>query len=257
VLVKAADGGVTEEDAATAVGLEAVLVGIDDDGVGLGDGGVGEAGGLGQRVGNEAEVAAVGCIDVDAEAVACAEVEDLRQGIDGADGGGAEGDDDGADIGFAELGFKGREADAATVVSGDGGVRELEDGGDALVGVVSLLGADDALAGGELAGEPEGFKVGEGSAGGEVAEEVVPAEHGGDRADGFDLHFGAGAAAVAGVVVGIEVHGQGIGSAGHGVGGLEHLSGVEGMEVGVVIGEAEGDGFEDLGDGGYIDGRGN
>ena len=38
VLVEAAHGGVAEEDAAAAVGLEAVLVGVDDDGVGLGDG---------------------------------------------------------------------------------------------------------------------------------------------------------------------------------------------------------------------------
>ena len=44
VFVEAADGGVAEEDAAAAVGLEAVLVGVDDDGVGVGDGVEGGAG---------------------------------------------------------------------------------------------------------------------------------------------------------------------------------------------------------------------
>ena len=43
-------------------------MGVDDDGVGVGDGVEGSAG-LGGEVGGEGEVAAVGCIDVDAEVV--------------------------------------------------------------------------------------------------------------------------------------------------------------------------------------------
>ncbi len=68
MFVEAPDGGVAEEDGATAVGLEAVLVGIDDDGVGMWDGVEGGAG-LGGEIGGEGEVASVGCIDVDAELV--------------------------------------------------------------------------------------------------------------------------------------------------------------------------------------------
>ena len=102
VFVEAADGGVAEEDAAAAVGLEAVLVRVDDDGVGVGDGVEGGAG-FGGEVGGEGEVASVGGVDVDAEVVFLLEGEDLVEGIDGADGGGAECDYYGADfLGFEE-----------------------------------------------------------------------------------------------------------------------------------------------------------
>ena len=65
-----------------------------------------------------------------------------------------------------------------------------------------------------------------------------PAEHGGDLADGLDLHLRAGPAAVAGVVVGIDGHGQRIGGARHRMRRLEHLPGIERMEVGVVVAPA-------------------
>ena len=38
VFVEAADGGIAEEDTATTIGLQAVLVRVDDDGVGVRDG---------------------------------------------------------------------------------------------------------------------------------------------------------------------------------------------------------------------------
>ena len=103
VFVEAADGGVAEEDAAAAVGLEAVLVRVDDDGVGVRDGVEGGAG-LGGEVGGEGEVATVGGVDVDAELVFLLEGDDLVERIDGADGGGAECDDYGSDfVGVEEL----------------------------------------------------------------------------------------------------------------------------------------------------------
>ncbi len=76
VFVEAADGGVAEENAAAAVGLEAVLVRVDDDGVGVRDGVEGGAG-FGREIGGEGEVAAVGGVDVDAEVVFLLELEDL------------------------------------------------------------------------------------------------------------------------------------------------------------------------------------
>ena len=81
-------------------------------------------------------------------------------------------------------------------------------------------------------------------------------EHLGERGDGFDLHGGAGAAAVEGVVVGVDRHGQRVGGAGDGVGRLQHLAGVEGVGVGVVVLEALGGLLED-GGGGFAEcGRG-
>ncbi len=46
--------------------------------------------------------------------------------------------------------------------------------------VVGLCGGGDGLAGVELAGDPEGFEVGEGSSAGEVAEVLGEAEHPGE-----------------------------------------------------------------------------
>src|ERR1700733_13020500 len=88
VFVEMADGGGAEEDAAAAVGLEAVLVRVDDVGVGVGDGVEGGAG-LGGEVCGEGEVATVGCVDVDAKFVFFLESDDVVEWIDGADGGGA------------------------------------------------------------------------------------------------------------------------------------------------------------------------
>ena len=53
----------------------------------------------------EREVAAIGGIGVDAEIVAVAEIEDFGERVDGAGGGGAHGDDDGADVAFAARRF--------------------------------------------------------------------------------------------------------------------------------------------------------
>src|SRR5581483_10716973 len=156
-----------------------------------------------EGVGNQLEVAAVSGIDVNAEPISIAQGEDAIKWIDSAYGGGAEGDHDGADIALLQLGLEGVEVHAAAVIGRDRGVVEFEDGGDALVRVVGLSRSDDAPAGGGLARHPERFKVGDGAAGGEVAEVVgaLPAEDLRDVGNGFDLHFGAGAAAVAGVIV--------------------------------------------------------
>jgi len=241
VLVEAADGRVAEEHAAAAIGLETVLVGVDHNRVSLVDDVKGAPGGLVEGIGNEAEVATIGGVDVDTEAVAIAEGEDLIEGVDRAHGGGAERSDDGAHVALSQLGFESVEVHASAGAGRYRRVFKLEHAGDAVVGVVGLFGTDDAFAGSDLAGGPEGLEVGDGAAGGEVAEVfMAPPEHVGDLGDGFHLHFGACTAAVAGVVVGIEGHGQRVGGAGDGVRRLEHLAGVEGVEIGVVVTEAAG-----------------
>ena len=88
MFVEAANGGIAEEDAAAAVGLEAMLVRVDDDGVGVGDGVEGGAG-FGRKIGGESEVATVGGVDVDAEFVFLLKLDDAIERIDGADAGGA------------------------------------------------------------------------------------------------------------------------------------------------------------------------
>ena len=80
-------------------------MGIDDDGVGVRDGVEGGAG-LGGKVGGEGEVATIGGVDVDAELVFLLQGDDLVEGIDRADGCGAQGGDDGADSAGGEEGSR-------------------------------------------------------------------------------------------------------------------------------------------------------
>ena len=58
----------------------------------------------------------------------------------------------------------------------------------------------------ELACDPEGFEVGEGSSTGEVAKMLGQVKHFGEGVYSFDLHGGAGAATIESVVVGIDRH---------------------------------------------------
>jgi hypothetical protein len=85
VFVETADGRIAEENGAATVGLETVLVGVDDNGVDLGNGVEGSPG-LGKEVGGEGEVAAIGGIRVNTEAIFLPEGEDLIERIDGAGG---------------------------------------------------------------------------------------------------------------------------------------------------------------------------
>jgi len=138
-----------------------VLVRIDDDGVGFVDV-VEGALGFGVEIRCDAEVTAVGCIDVKAEAVFLAQGQDLVQRIDCANCSGAEGDDDGADIASGEGGLESGQVHAATMIGGDGGEGELEDGAIAAVGVVRLLGGDNFLPGAICPATQSASRFGEG-----------------------------------------------------------------------------------------------
>ena len=74
----------------------------------------------------------------------------------------------------------------------------------------------------------------------------LPAEHGGDFGDGFFFHCAGGAAAVERVIVGIDEHRERVGEARDRMRGLQHLAGVERVEIGVVVVEAVGGGVEDF-----------
>ena len=234
VFVEAAYGGIAEENGSAAVGLETVLVRVYDDGVGEGNGIVGGAG-FGGEIGGKGEVASVGRVDVDAEFVALLEFQDLVEGVDGTCGGGAEGDDYGSYIPCGEELVESGQIHAGADICGDAEERQAEDTGDTTVGVVGLIRGSDGFAGGKLAGDPEGFEVGEGSAAAEVAEMLGPVEHLCESSYGFYFERGAGPATVECVVVGVDRHGQRVGGAGDGVWRLQHLPGVERMRVGVVV----------------------
>src|ERR1017187_9018624 len=62
-----------------------------------------------------------------------------------------------------------------------------------------------------------------------------PAEHVGDFGDGLNFHLRTGSAAIAGVIIGIDGHRQRVGRPRERMRGLEHLSGIERMEVRVVV----------------------
>jgi hypothetical protein len=91
VEVETAHVGIAEEDGAAAVGLESVFVGVDHEGVGPVDG----PPGLGRQsrgvlgTGEEREEPGVRGVDVDPDAVASGEGQDLVDGVDGSQSGGA------------------------------------------------------------------------------------------------------------------------------------------------------------------------
>lgn len=101
--------------------------------------------------------------------------------------------------------------------------------------VVGLIGGGNTLARCELAGDPQRFEVGEGSSAAQVAQMMRPVKHLRQRGDGFNLHGGAGTASVKRVIIGVDRHGERIGSAGDGMWRLQHLPCVERVGVGVVI----------------------
>ena len=88
---------IAKQHAPAPVRLQAVLVGINDNRVGLADLVVCGAGFL-RQISGEGEVAAVGRIDVQAEAVLGAQAKYLRQGVNGARPGGSKGCHDTTDV---------------------------------------------------------------------------------------------------------------------------------------------------------------
>ena len=244
VLVEASHRRVAKENASAAVGLQAVLVRINHDRIGLVDDREGLPRWGIQSLGNQPEVAAISRIHMDPEAVPLPQRQNLVQRIDCADGRGAQRHHHRAHAAFAQFVLQRLHAHASAAVSRDGRILQLQHGGDALMGVVRLLGADNALARSQLPGHPQSLQIGQRSARSQMAEKIRPAEDRGDFADSLNLHLRAGPATVASVVVGVDRHGQRVSSPRQRMGRLEHLPGIERVKEGVVVAQPERDLFQ-------------
>jgi hypothetical protein len=122
--------------------------------------------------------------------------------------------------------------------------RKFENGGDAVVGVMRLLGGKNPHAGARsrrLAGDPQSLKIGQRSTRCKVAKVLRPAKHAGKLADRLNFHLRTGPSAVASMVVGIDLHRQSVGGAGKRMRRLEHLPGIQRVEVGIVVAQTVGD----------------
>src|SRR6266568_255073 len=139
MLVKAPNGGIAKQDTSASVRLQAVFVGVNNNGIGLAHGGISSSGWLVQRFGNQPEVASVSPVDVNAEAVALAQRQNLVERIDCANCSGAEGDHDRSHIALAQFRFKRFQAHASAIVGGNGREVELQNTRDAMVRVMCLL----------------------------------------------------------------------------------------------------------------------
>ena len=171
MLVEPAHCRVAKEHTAAAVGLQAMLVRIDNDRVGLIHGQERLFFRLVQMLRDQTKIAAIGRVQVYPEAVAFAQGENLRQGVDRTQCGRTHGDDDGPNISCAQFVFERVEIHSSPVVGRDRRERELQNRSDALVGVMRVLLRQNALARGQLTGYPQRLKIGEGATGGQMAEE--------------------------------------------------------------------------------------
>ena len=95
------------------------------------------------------------------EAVARAQRKYLVERVHRADGRRTKRDHHRAHIAFAQFGLQRFQTHASAMVGGDGRIVELQHGGDTLVSVVRLLGADDAPGWSELPGDPQSLQVGQ------------------------------------------------------------------------------------------------
>ena len=170
-----------------------------------------------------------------AKRITFAQREHCVQRIDSAGSSSTQRHHNGANVSSLKSRLERRQVHPAPVVGRHIREGQAQDSADSAVSVVRLLRGDDALAGSQLACDPERLQVGKGSAAGEMSQKICPAKHCGNCANSFHFHARAGTAAVECVIVGIDVHGQRISGAGERVRRLEHLPGVKRMEIGIVV----------------------
>jgi len=137
MLVKAAYRRVTKEHAAAPVWLETVFMGVNDQGIDFGKTVIFEAGLRGKGI-NQNVIHPISRIGMDAKAVTVTELQELRQGINSADGGCTDGGDHCADAPFPEASLQGLQIKPAETVRGDRLEIQLEYAADPLMGIVSL-----------------------------------------------------------------------------------------------------------------------
>ena len=184
---------------------------------------------------------------MDANAPRRGPLQDVRQRIDVAEAGRAHGRDDRADVAAVEQLVEVREVHVAGGRASDRAERDSEHVAEARVGVMRLFGGDDALAGMQAARYPQCLEIGHRAAAREMAERRLPAEHPAEFADAFLFHRRAGAAAVEGVVVGVDPQRQGVGDPRNGMRWLEHLPGVKRVVIGIVVLHTDADLLQHIG----------
>ncbi len=96
---------------------------------------------------------------------------------------------------------------------------------------MGLRRGKDGAACSEFASDPQSFKVGDRSAAAQMPQVGCPAEHLCDFANALLLHFGAGAAAIVGVIVRIQAHGERVGEVCQRMGRLQHLAQIQRLLV--------------------------
>ena len=170
------------------------------------------------------------------EAMAVAQRRQVCQRIDGAPARGAQGRDHRGDVAAGEPALQRGHVEAPARVHRHRLERQTEHAAETLVGVVGIHRREHhAIGPAQPARHPQRFQVGQGAASGEMAEMGRPADHGGEPGHRVALHERTRPAAIEGMIVRVDQHGQGIGQPRHRVGRLEHLPGVERMEVRVVV----------------------
>ena len=175
-------------------------------------------------------------VDVQPHPVPLAQGERLVDRVDGPERRGPGGQHHGTDRIGAQQVLEGVQVDPPPGVGGHADPADTEQVAHPLVGVVALLAEGDRGSGPELPGDEERLQVGDRPARGQVSQELHGVmEHGGDGGHGLPLQRRRGRPPVEGVIVGIDEHRHQIRGGRGGVGRLEHLTGVAGVEEGVVV----------------------
>ena len=243
VLVETPDVGVLEQHAATAIGLQAVLVRVDDDRVDTCQRIKGQARVVVEFVGKP-EVAAVGCVGVYAHIVLTGKLEDGGQWIDGAKPGITHRCNDRADATCTQQRFDVLDLHAPAVIDVDSREVQPEHFANPRVRVVRLLRCDYAFVRMQAAANPQRLEVGHRAAAGQMSQRLIPAEHVPQFDDAFLFERGACHAAIERMIVRVDPQGHRVRNACDRVWRLHHLARIHRVVVGVVVVHANRDGLQ-------------
>ena len=153
---------------------------------------------------------------------------------------------DGSDITLLQLNFKGSNIHSTQSINCDLPKRNAQHRRDARMSVMRLSRSNYRLTRMRFPADPQCLhRIGEGSPTGQMAQMCLPSKHSGNLGNRLLLHDGTGPAAIEGMVVRIQVHGQRVSQPRQGMGRLEHLAQIKWMMVGVVFVETEGGFVED------------
>ena len=168
-------------------------------------------------------------------AVLPAQPESVVHRVDRAQPGRARGQHHGAHPAAAQQFLQGVEVHPPGAVHGDRVALDAQQAAHPAVRVVRVRAERDAPARVQFAGHEQGLQVGDGAAGGEVAQVGAEAEHARELRGHLAFHPRGGRAAVQRVVVRVDQHRGQVARHGGRVRGLEHLPRVARVEERVVV----------------------